>query len=103
MAEMGALHLLIKFSGSRNPVSRRTGASTAEVTAQDALDELNTYSNKIKSEGSSEQVFRKYAQERSDCGSYKQGGDLGIFGPGGVCARAPDAGTLPRPFPYCRA
>ena len=27
-------------------------------------------------------VFAKYCEERSDCGSYKQGGDLGEFGPG---------------------
>lgn len=27
-------------------------------------------------------VFAKYAKERSDCGSFKSGGDLGEFGPG---------------------
>ena len=29
-----------------------------------------------------EEVFAKYAKERSDCGSFAQGGDLGMFGPG---------------------
>ena len=35
MTQYGARHLLIKFSGSRNPVSRRTNQSTADVTAED--------------------------------------------------------------------
>ena len=36
----------------------------------------------INAEGASEEVFAKYACERSDCGSFKSGGDLGLFGPG---------------------
>merc|ERR1712151_510296 len=82
MAEMGCRHLLIKFSGSRNPVSRRTGASTSAVTAKAAQAELQQYADKINAEGATEEVFEKYAKERSDCGSFKQGGDLGAFGPG---------------------
>lgn len=27
-------------------------------------------------------VFSHYAQQRSDCSSFKNGGDLGFFGPG---------------------
>merc|ERR1719401_2505472 len=79
---MKARHLLIKFSGSRNPVSRRTGASTSAVTADQAQKELQEYSDKINKEGCTEEVFAKYAKERSDCGSFAQGGDLGEFGPG---------------------
>jgi len=117
MSQIGARHLLIKFSGSRNPVSRRTNASTAGVTAEAAQAELQSYADKINAEGATEevrarraifgaqlsarihrcansarnsvptlpppvQVFAKYATERSDCGSFKQGGDLGTFGPG---------------------
>merc|ERR1712224_786173 len=78
----GARHLLIKFSGSRNPVSRRTGQSTANVTAEQAQAELTEYINKIKEEGATEEVFAKYATQRSDCGSFKEGGSLGTFGPG---------------------
>ena len=44
--------------------------------------ELQTYIDKIKAEGATKEVFAKYALERSDCGSYRQGGDLGMFGPG---------------------
>ncbi len=29
-----------------------------------------------------EEVFKKYATQRSDCGSYREGGNLGKFGPG---------------------
>ena len=56
MTQYGARHLLIKFSGSRNPVSRRTNQSTAEVTAEAATAELQTYVDKINAEGATEQV-----------------------------------------------
>mmetsp|Transcript_30635 Transcript_30635/g.55968 ORF Transcript_30635/g.55968 Transcript_30635/m.55968 type:complete len:118 (-) Transcript_30635:119-472(-) len=82
MATMRCRHLLIKFSGSRNPVSRRTGESTANVTAEAATAELEEYKKKIIAEGCTEEVFAKYAKERSDCGSFREGGDLGDFGPG---------------------
>lgn len=36
----------------------------------------------VQAEGETEEVFAKYCSERSDCGSCKQGGDLGLFGPG---------------------
>ena len=99
-------HLLIKSSVSRNPVSRRTNQSTQQVTPEAAIAELKEFQAKIKvrvarcqtttlqeprfgsklsraqAEGATEQVFAKYATERSDCGSFAQGGDLGVFGPG---------------------
>ena len=82
MSELNAHHLLIKFSGSRNPVSRRTNQSTANVSAEAATAELQQYADKINAEGCTEAVFQKYAKERSDCGSFAQGGALGLFGPG---------------------
>eukprot|EP01062_Namystynia_karyoxenos_P018954 TRINITY_DN17088_c2_g1_i1.p3 TRINITY_DN17088_c2_g1~~TRINITY_DN17088_c2_g1_i1.p3 ORF type:complete len:118 (+),score=47.18 TRINITY_DN17088_c2_g1_i1:78-431(+) len=82
MSTMRCRHLLIKHEGSRNPVSRRTGQSTKEYKSEDALKELQTYIDKINAEGCTEEVFAKYATERSDCGSYAKGGDLGEFGPG---------------------
>mmetsp|Transcript_18336 Transcript_18336/g.53296 ORF Transcript_18336/g.53296 Transcript_18336/m.53296 type:complete len:117 (-) Transcript_18336:144-494(-) len=81
---MRCRHLLIKFSGSRNPVSRRTKESTAGVSAEAAQAELQTYIDKINAEGATEDVFAKYAKARSDCGSYQEGGDLGEFGPGAM-------------------
>ena len=63
-------------------MSRRTGQSTEQVTAEAAQAELQQYIAKIQTEGASEEVFAKYAKERSDCGSFQNGGDLGMFGPG---------------------
>ena len=79
---MGCRHLLIKSQVSRNPVSRRTNESTEHITAEQANAELLEFKAKIETEGCTEDVFAKYAMERSDCGSCRQGGDLGMFGPG---------------------
>merc|ERR1712232_1127558 len=84
MATMQCRHLLIKHQGSRNPVSRRTNQSTSGVTMEQAHAEIQTFIDKINAEGCTEQVFAKYAEQRSDCGSFKQGGDLGEFGPGAM-------------------
>ena len=40
MSTMQCRHLLIKFSGSRNPVSRRTNESTKGVAAEAECKEL---------------------------------------------------------------
>lgn len=96
MSQMSCRHLLIKFSGSRNPVSRRTGQSTAGISADTALKELEEYAAKIKAEGATEEVFAKYARERSDCGSFANGGDLGSFGPGEMQSQFED-GTRATP------
>merc|ERR1712216_417145 len=84
MATMRCCHLLIKHEKSRNPVSRRTGASTSGMTMEQAHAEMQTYIDKIAAEGNTEAAFRKYATERSDCGSFRDGGDLGEFGPGAM-------------------
>ena len=73
-------HLLIKHTGSRNPVSRRTGAQV-RLSPEEALSELRHYQSKIQAEGIHE-AFPRYASERSDCGSFSQNGDLGMFGRG---------------------
>jgi parvulin-like peptidyl-prolyl isomerase len=78
--QVRAAHLLIKHTGSRNPVSRRTGEQVTLAPA-DAMKELEQYEQKIIAEGVDES-FPKYATERSDCSSFKQKGDLGFFGPG---------------------
>eukprot|EP00929_Paragymnodinium_shiwhaense_P053018 TRINITY_DN2654_c0_g1_i2.p3 TRINITY_DN2654_c0_g1~~TRINITY_DN2654_c0_g1_i2.p3 ORF type:complete len:117 (-),score=37.30 TRINITY_DN2654_c0_g1_i2:222-572(-) len=90
---MRCRHLLIKHQGSRNPVSRRTGASTAGVTKEQAHAEMQQFIDKIKAEGCNEAVFAKYAQERSDCGSFQKGGDLGPFNSGDM-QRQFEEGTL---------
>ena len=80
MSQVRCAHLLIKHTGSRNPVSRRTG-ETVTISPDEAIAELQGFEAKIKSEGILE-AFPKYAKERSDCSSYKANGDLGFFGRG---------------------
>lgn len=78
--EVRCAHLLIKHTGSRNPVSRRTGEQVT-LSPQDALAELQKYEATIKAEGI-HTAFPKYAFERSDCSSCRNQGDLGFFGRG---------------------
>jgi NIMA-interacting peptidyl-prolyl cis-trans isomerase 1 len=49
------------------------------------MSELQSYERTIISEATSGDlgtVFANYAGQRSDCSSFKSGGDLGFFGPG---------------------
>lgn len=75
-----SLNHALNNTGSRNPVSRRTGEQVL-LSQEDALRELQAYESKIISEGVHES-FPKYASERSDCSSFKRSGDLGPFGRG---------------------
>jgi hypothetical protein len=73
--QVRAAHLLIKHTGSRNPVSRRTGANVT-LSPEDAMKELKEYETKILQEGI-DSAFPRYASERSDCSSFRNNGDLG--------------------------
>lgn len=86
MDEVRAAHLLIKHTGSRNPVSRRTG-QTITLSPDHAMKELQEIEAKIRQEGV-ETAFPKYAHERSDCSSFSKNGDLGFF----------ERGAMQRPF-----
>lgn len=86
--QLRASHLLIKHQGSRNPVSRRTNQSTGQVTRDAAIQELQQWLSRIQS---GEITFEQAALQRSDCGSYRQGGDLGPFGPGEMMKPFEDA------------
>ena len=88
MSKVRASHLLIKHGGSRNPVSRRTGQSTANVTRDQAVAELLQWQARI---ASGEITFEAAAAQRSDCGSFREGGDLGFFGPGEMMKPFEDA------------
>eukprot|EP00978_Attheya_sp_CCMP212_P047305 scaffold421301_cov52-Attheya_sp.AAC.15 len=72
-------HLLIKHTGSRNPVSRRTGAPVT-LSPEEALVELRILRQKIQSKGL--YTFPNRVTERSDCSSFRNCGDLGFFGRG---------------------
>ena len=88
-------HLLIKHTGSRNPVSRRTNAPVT-LSPEDARKELEQYQAKIQAEGVRES-FPKYAMERSDCSSYARRGDLGEFGRGAMQKPFEDASFALQP------
>ena len=68
-------HLLIKHEGSRNPVSRRTNASTSGVKKADAIAELQGFLDRANGG----ENFGAMCQSRSDCGSFAKDGDLGDF------------------------
>ena len=78
-----ASHMLIKHAESRNPVSRRTGESTSNLSRAEAEAEMAKWIDSLKSDPRPvPEKFAALAYHRSDCGSFKQGGDLGEFGPG---------------------
>ena len=56
------------------------------MTREEAIAELEQIQTKITPE-----TFQAMAQERSDCGSFAQGGDLGMFGPGQMMASFEEA------------
>lgn len=76
-AKVRASHLLIKHRESRNPVSRRTGQEVS-LTKEQARQELQAILDKLKSGAD----FATEASKRSDCSSFKKGGDLGFFSRG---------------------
>lgn len=80
MSTVRTAHLLIKHTGSRNPVSRRTGQQVT-ISPDEAMEELKQYEKRIQEGGVSE-TFPVCAKERSDCSSYSRNGDLGHFGRG---------------------
>ncbi|CAG9569048.1 putative PPIase [Leishmania major strain Friedlin] len=82
-----AEHLLIKHSGSRNPVSRRTGQPTT-ISYEEAVTELQKWCQSIND---GKVTFEEAARQRSDCSSYARGGDLGVFGPGEMMKPFEDA------------
>ena len=86
MEVVRAAHLLIKHTGSRNPVSRRTGQPVT-LSPENAKKELIHYQNVILQEGLQD-AFPKYAHQRSDCSSYQRYGDLGEF----------ERGMMQKPF-----
>jgi len=86
-----ASHLLCKHEGSRNPVSRRTGASTQDITKEEAQREITKILAEINASDNPQVEFSKRAAARSDCGSFQQKGDLGEFGRGAMVKSFEDA------------
>ena len=87
---MRAQHLLIKHTESRNPISRRTGQQIT-ISKEEAHKELTQVRAALvedlqgaKDLDAKYDIFGSAAQKRSDCGSFRNGGDLGDFGPGAM-------------------
>lgn len=76
------LHILLKHAGSRRPVSSRTAAkiTLSKEAARTELQEL--HDRLITDDPVKKGAFEQAARDRSDCSSYKRGGDLGWFGRG---------------------
>jgi peptidyl-prolyl cis-trans isomerase NIMA-interacting 1 len=87
--ETSTMDVVSQKNKSRNPVSRRTGEQVT-LTPDEAMAELERYEAKILDEGIGE-AFPRYAQQRSDCSSYKHNGDLGSFGRGDMQKSFEDA------------
>ena len=76
---MRASHILVKWQGSRRPASWRDPEGR-EILGRDK-DRALAMLGKLNEALASGTPFAEVAQV-SDCGSAKQGGDLGEFGPG---------------------
>lgn len=70
------LHVLVKHNGSRRPASHRQDPIT--ISKEEALEQLS----KCKEQIDNGERFEDVAKERSDCSSFKRGGDLGYFSRG---------------------
>merc|ERR1711964_765582 len=83
MSQIQVAHILRKHTGSRNPVSRRTDEQI-DRSKEEAIKEISIYRSELDNLTGKELTtkFMKIASESSDCGSFKQGGDLGMFGRG---------------------
>ena len=78
VAPVRASHILLKHTGSRNPVVRRTGKAVTR-TRDEAVAQLTQVWQQLQS---NPDKFAEYAQQLSECGSGQNGGDLDYFGPG---------------------
>ena len=82
--QVRASHILIKHIKSRNPVSRNPnkdidGSQIKKRSVEQADKQLLQFLNEINSANDSAAKFHEIASKYSDCGSYKNKGDLGFF------------------------
>lgn len=78
---VSARHILVKYSGSRNPTSWLDPSGNDRIrrtTKEEAVSRLKQIVEKLQAGERFEVLASKY----SDCGSARNGGDLGEFGRG---------------------
>ncbi len=85
-SQVRASHLLVKHNESRNPSNFRGEQITR--SREEALKRLVDFREDIVSQ---KVDFATLAYQVSDCGSAKNGGDLGFFGPGQMMKPFEDA------------
>ncbi|KAJ1458613.1 hypothetical protein M885DRAFT_614462 [Pelagophyceae sp. CCMP2097] len=83
MSQVRCSHLLLKHTGSRNPVSRRTNQALT-MSLDEAKKEMKAWRESILASSDPAGKFAATAKKRSDCGSFAQSGDLGAFGRGAM-------------------
>jgi len=72
----------VKHRGSRRPASWRCDNIT--ISKEEAIERLGAFEAQLRAAPPAElpALFAQLASTESDCGSAKNGGDLGDFGPG---------------------
>lgn len=81
-----------KHAGSRRPASWRCPNVTQ--SKEDAIAQIEDISAQLKACATPDEMYKLFAeiaQVESDCGSAKQGGDLGSFGRGAMQKQFEDA------------
>ena len=83
-SEVRALHILVKHTGSNNPVSRRTRQpiTRSKKAAESILESLLGRLQRSEDDEDRIAMFVQLATDTSDCASFRRGGDLGLFGRG---------------------
>eukprot|EP00918_Siedleckia_nematoides_P024586 GHVU01053173.1.p2 GENE.GHVU01053173.1~~GHVU01053173.1.p2 ORF type:complete len:104 (+),score=12.00 GHVU01053173.1:71-382(+) len=72
--QIRASHIILKHTQSRNPVSRRDNKAVTRTLAE--------ATQMLKDAGVTPENFKEKARDMSECNSYRQDGDLGMFGKG---------------------
>ena len=79
VAEVGAKHILLKHTGSRNP-----NDSYRKRPVTRSFEEAMSGIQQVQRRLVAGEDFNAIARELSECGSAARGGDLGLFGRGAM-------------------
>eukprot|EP01065_Artemidia_motanka_P033738 TRINITY_DN40783_c0_g1_i1.p1 TRINITY_DN40783_c0_g1~~TRINITY_DN40783_c0_g1_i1.p1 ORF type:complete len:318 (+),score=80.63 TRINITY_DN40783_c0_g1_i1:70-954(+) len=91
------LHLLLKHTDSRKPVSWRDPKQPVSRTKQEAIERLQSLRAELSASPSLRDAFGAAAAELSDCASAKRQGDLGVLKPGQMLSAFEEAARALKP------